>query len=80
MKFLKKFTKFQEAVVAEEPMVKPDRTKTRPKTRPERPSPFPTKRPSKHDLPDPKAEQDVIDRFIELAKENEIDMKKYIKK
>ena len=80
MQFIKKFTKFKESVMTEEPVVKPDRTKTQPKTRPQRPTPFPTKRPSEHDLPSPKATQDdVIDKFIQLAIENEIDMKKYIK-
>jgi len=82
MAYIKKFTKFQEsaAVAEEKPVVKPDKTETKPKTRPKRPSPFPTKNPGEKNLPDPLAkatEEDVIDKFIKVASEQGVDLEKY---
>lgn len=84
MRYLKKFEKFTEAA---EPAVKPARPTTKPGVKPrrQRPSPIRRDRPAPGTEPAPKAElpkasaKEVADRFIELAIENGIDLKKYIK-
>lgn len=90
MKYLKKFEKFTNESVAADPAVKPSEPKTKPGTkpgtRPQRPSPIRRDKPSV--TPDPKAEKEmpkatakeVADRFIELAMEEGMDLKKYFNK
>lgn len=85
MKYLRKFEKFMENA---EPAVKPARPTTKPGTKPQRrqrPSPIRRDRPAPGTEPAPKAElpkasaKEVTDKFIKLAQEEGMDLKKYFK-
>ena len=81
MKFIKKFEKFLENA---EPSVKPKspttKPGTKPGTRPNRPSPIRRDSPAPGTEPAPKATaKDVVDRFIKLSKEEDMDLKKILK-
>lgn len=90
MRFLKKFEKFNEELVAgpgvkPAPTTKPATPTTKPGTRPGRPSPIRRDKPSVE--PNPKAETDlptatpeeVVSKFMSLLDERGEDVKKYIK-
>lgn len=80
MRYLKKFESFMEA----EPMTKPTtKPTTKPETTPSRPSPIRRDRPAPGTEPAPKArikkssDSEVVSKFIELAKKEGFDYKKY---
>ena len=83
MRYLKKFEKFIEA--ASPAPAKPT-TKPGTKEKPSRPSPIRRDKPARGTEPDPKAElpkasaDEVADKFIELAKKEGVDFKKYFDK
>jgi hypothetical protein len=84
MKYLKKFERFLESG----PEVKPAQPTTKPgtKERPSRPSPIRRDRPAPGTEPAPKAmlpkasAEEVTNKFIELAKKEGFDFKKYFDK
>ena len=83
MRYLKKFEKFIEASSPA-----PDKPTTKPgtKEKPSRPSPIRRDKPAPGTEPAPKAElpkasaDEVADKFIELAKKEGVDFKKYFDK
>lgn len=83
MRYLKKFEKFIEA--ASPAPAKPT-TKPGTKEKPSRPSPIRRDRPAPGTEPAPKAKlpkasaDEVADKFIELAKKEGVDFKKYFDK
>ena len=89
MRFLRRFEKFNEELVAgpevkPAPTTKPATPTTKPGTRPGRPSPIRRDKPSVE--PDPKAEltkasaEDVVNRFISLLNDEGEDVEKYVEK
>jgi len=83
MRYLKKFEKFIEAA---SPSPAKPRTKPGTKENPSRPSPIRRDKPAPGTEPAPKAElpkasaDEVADKFIELAKKEGVDFKKYFDK
>lgn len=90
MRYIKKYTRFVEAVDAapapSKPVVKPD-TDSPTRTRPSRPSVVPGQRPSEEDAPLAKLKskgpeatlEDVFQRLVKVTNDEGIDMKKLFK-
>lgn len=82
MKYIKKFERFRadggSPQTAPAPVTKPNPT-TEPTKKPTRPSPLRRDKPSVDPSPLAKATEDeVTDRFLELAQQKGVDIKKYI--